>query len=220
MKKDKYSIDLTNIKAVVFDFDDTLYCGGNWSNYFVICSDFLAKYGLGKNANDVYNSLKEKYPNLKNFGMRVCNELKAKGIDVNLLYNYLNENIYDITNGNLEFMDYEELRKLSKLLPIYLVSNSPENYIKHYAKEFGIDLSMFKKVFYNLHEGEDYTKTFYIKKCISDAGILPSETLMVGDDETTDIEAAMNAETKTFLVQGIDDTKWVINSLIQLNQKK
>lgn len=207
-------LDLTQVKAVIFDFDDTLYSGGDWSDFFDICTEFLVAKGFGNSKNEIFDMLEAKYPNIHNFGMRVCNYAKENGYDVNILYDYLNENIYDISNANFEFMDYAFLEKLSKLMPIYLVSNSPENYVKHYAKEFGINLNFFEKVYYNRHEGEDFSKLFYIKKCIELAGVLPEETLMVGDDLYSDIHFGKLAGCQTFYVTRAKDTEKLIKKLI------
>lgn len=209
-------LNLNNIKAIIFDFDDTLYSGGDWSKYIDTCLDFLVEGGYAKDKQEFYDMLKKNYPDYPNLGYRVCHYMKDNGGDINFVYNKFNEKIFDISSENLKFMDYSLLDKLSKKYPIYLISNSPENYIKHYAKLFGIDLAAFKKVFYNLHEGEDFTKAFYMEKCMQDAGSTRDTTLMVGDDFFTDIMPANELGINTYLVDDVTDTENLIKNLLKI----
>ena len=137
-ENNKTILNLQNIKAIIFDFDDTLYSNGDWSRYYDECLKYFEDYGYTDDGWMFYEMLKKKYPDIPNLGYKTCKYLKEIGGDVNFLYDRLNEHIYDITNPNLKFMDYSLLEKLSKKYSIYLISNSPENYIKHYAKLFGV----------------------------------------------------------------------------------
>lgn len=217
-ENNKTILNLQNIKAIIFDFDDTLYSNGDWSRYYDECLKYFEDYGYTDDGWKFYEMLKKKYPDIPNLGYKVCRYFKEIGGDVNFLYDRLNEHIYDITNPNLKFMDYSLLEKLSKKYSIYLISNSPENYIKHYAKLFGVDLNCFKMVLFNKHEGEDYSKGFYMEKCMKDAKTLPSETLMVGDDPYTDMLPAKNLKLNTFLVDDVSETEKLIKLLLKLKR--
>lgn len=211
--------DISKLKVIIFDFDDTLYSGGSWDNFYPTCYNFLASVGVGKDAAEVEYLFNTKYAKYHPITTKASVYFAEHDMDVNLLYDYFNKNIYDITSEKMQYMDYSLLKKLAKNYVLCMVTDSPENYIKHYAQMFGLDLSVFTKIYCNKHESSDFSKSFYISKCVSEMGAKPKEAVMIGDNFNADILPARNVKIQTKYVHSVKDTEEFVKKLIEAKKK-
>ena len=91
-----------------------------------------------------------------------------------------------------------ELKKCSKLGNLYIVSNSHITEINQRAKLYGIDLSLFKKIYSNDDNSAEKDKGEFYKKIMEEEGLKPENVLVVGDKYKTDLLPARELEMNTF----------------------
>lgn len=179
-----------DIKVVVFDFDNTLYSGVDWTTAW---SEYCKK-GLRQVFNELSDEefeqllKKENITKVSNF-LTVTTILKY-GKDVKKWLDYRNERSCEMDFSNAFKMPNEELYKFANKYTLYIVSNSVVKTIKEVSKYFDIDLSVFKKVI-----GNDYshgiTKKFFYEQIIKEENINSSQLFVIGDDEIVDIIPAL-----------------------------
>lgn len=207
-------LNFENIKAVIFDFDETLYSGGDWSKYYKYCTDAFIQNGMFSTSEEVFDEIKKFFPQNENFGFRVAKYLKMKNIDIGFYREYLNKNIYDFMTDKVRAVDDELLVILSKKYKLFMISDSPKSHVNFYMKKFGLSQDSFEKIYLNSFREGDFTKAFYMEQIMKDYLLSPDEILMVGDSFLSDMEPAEKLGVQHFQVCSVDDTKNVINSLL------
>ncbi len=211
-----------DIKCVIFDFDATLYTFYGWNDeeifkYYKHCVKCLINNGLFNSIDEACETLDKKYPEINNPEHKCVYCLMENGLDTKILKNYLSENIYDITKEHLneiKVVDTKKLYELAKKYRLFLLSDSPEKYLSHLAKQLKIDLNVFEKRFSNNWEVYDISKAVCMKQIIGNAGVNTKEILMVGDSEVSDIVPAKKLGLQAFKVDTVDDTNKIIEYLI------
>ena len=205
-------IDIKNIKAIVMDFDNTLYTDANWQGYGDYYIKFLESIGI-TNADILYEELREKYKGYDST-QRTYLYLKDNNKPVDKFIEFLKNNVYDFMHDGIRVIDYKVIDNLSKKYPLYLLSLSSEFYLKHYLKLFNIDVKNYKAI-YSCAYGDKLKKDDYFKELIKNTGLNPSEILMVGDNYNSDIEPAEKLGLQTFLVNDVSETEEFFKKLIQ-----
>ncbi len=189
------------VRCFIFDFDDTLYYGveiDNWSdlalNFFNEHFSYkteaerkaiLKKYGCGRKGEECYRHIKqilldyegsiESWTNFRR-GLEVQPEAKAgKGVLM------------------------KELKKCENLGALYIVSNSSMEEIEERAQMYGIDLSIFKQIYYS-DAGEKDKGQFYEKIMLAE-NLSPEQILVVGDRFKTDLLPAKERDMNICKVQ-------------------
>ena len=187
------------IKAVIFDFDDTLYVGSVWGNYRQYEKDLVLK--LVKDEK-IYDRMVEKYQIDKTDTivqtMEIC---KKEGFSRNKFFRMIKHSVYQHPVNPIQIVSDEFLRQLSQKLPIYVVSMSNQTYLKHYFKKFDINKKYFRKI-YSMHYLKDKDKSVKMLKVAKREHLATNEVLMVGYSLRHDILAAQNIGMQTFYFQG------------------
>lgn len=186
------------IKAIIFDFDKTLYSGISWKNWpnFVIG----ALYKVVKDQQKVEHFV-EKYGIRKDASQTILAEACInEGFNFKKIRRYLKTHVCPLQakdGKKLSTISNDFLISLSKRYPLYLISLSEKKHIKFYAKKYGISLKPFKKII--TLNPLNKSKAVEMKKVVEAEKLNPEEVLMVGDNPVHDIEAAKSVGLQTFL---------------------
>ena len=182
------------IKTIIFDFDDTLYCGSKWTTWVEYI--FLGFYKSGVSKEDC-KKLYEKY-GVETFleQLKIVDLCFAENINTKKFRNYLKKNVYQHPFEVTKTISNDFLKKLSKKYKLYVLSLSEQRYIKYYGKKYGVNLKTFKKII--TLNPIDRTKAVEMKKILQKEKLLPEECLMIGDSLKSDIQSAESLGIKTY----------------------
>ncbi len=184
---------LAMIKAIIFDFDETLYVGKILSKW----PEFV-KTGFLKilKSEERVKQLDEKYHFNKETSQFVSMEIcRNENINPKKMIKFFKTNYCECDRKDVPSISNGFLKALAKHYPLYILSLSEKIHINHYAKLFGIDLKPFKKIL--TLSPLDESKEVEIRKVMKKEKLLPGEVLMVGDSMENDILPAQKAGVKT-----------------------
>ena len=187
-------------KVVVFDFDNTLYMGIDWTKEW---EDFC-KNGLRYVFRDWNDSKFEKMildENLYNYTSDgIVKVIKKYQKNVEDWISYRTVNDCDLDLSNIITISEDELKKFAEKYTLYIVSNSTQKDIREMAFKFDIDLSLFKDVIINDYKSGAGKKTFY-EEIIKRENIKPQELFVIGDNEQNDIVPALEIGARGKVVE-------------------
>ncbi len=206
-KLSQKDFEISGLKVVIFDFDNTLYdnvdWGKGWAEYVLGGIEKLLSF-LPK---EQIKNLMEKYGLYSTQGRIFEKSLKlfASG-DIPLS----TKDFRDLTATFLYEPDWtgariipnELLRELSKKYKLYIVSNSSENVIRYDCKKLGIDTSVFADIIQNRFDPRDLSKKPDYVAVMQKENATPEQMLVVGDSEFYDIGPAKELGTHTILLCG------------------
>lgn len=121
---------------------------------------------------------------------------------------YQEQNMFLIDFNKADIIDNNYLKELAKACNLYIVSNSQASSIELYAKELGIDLSVFKSVYSNKYTADNASKKEIYKEILNKENVSPYCTLVVGDNDTSDLSPARELNINVKLVK---DCKFSLN---------
>lgn len=174
------------IKVVIFDFDDTIYTGKTWDNW----PDFLFKY-LRKVLKKDFESFCKKYEIKKDVNTRdVVLWLDKEGYDVKK-FNKLYQTMLCKHSPNVKVLPDEFFKKLSEKYPLYMVSMSPQRYLKYYTKKYKVNRKYFKELQSLNFLGEVKSKSVNYIDIMKKENVSAEEVLVVGDNYKHDIVPAI-----------------------------
>ena len=212
-------VNFSKIKCVITDFDCTLYSNAAFDKteqYYL--EYFKLKGYLPQNRKSLGKILAKKpvYHNLQ----CVVEYLKKKGYSVQDFFDYMGEHPYNFLTNDIQSVNPKIIESLSKLYPLYLLSDSAPGYIDHYLKIFEIEKTNFVKCVSNDYKTDDLTKVPLMKEILETSGLKSEEVLMVGDSLRCDIETAKSLNMQTFWVKNVEDTEYIFNELINFKNNK
>ena len=209
VKEFVFNAKSSDFKAIIFDFDGTLYSGETWKYW----GDYLKKY-IALTFENAEEILKEyKVDNDTSGIVPVKMAIKYTG-SAETFYNYQKENIYSLDIDNLKVVDAQSLRELSKTYKLFIVSNSPVNYIYHYLKHFGIDKDLFTAIYDNEFKAEDISKKPRFSQILKENNLKSNQVCVVGDSFSSDVAPARALNVFAVQVNNLKETNNVINKLI------
>lgn len=212
-------IDFDKIKVVVFDFDYTLYCGGEWSEYEIRLCNFFVEKNVVNTPEEAYEMELKLKTKVGDEFHRLIKFARNCGIDPQELVDYNNEHFYHMDRVTVIPIDGNLFSELKNYYPIFIASDSPPKYLEYYMKKFGFKREDFAEVLSNEFKNEDCLKTDCFKRVLDITKVNPDEILMVGDNYKMDVETANMVGFQTFHVHGIQDTEKIIKRLIE-NKKR
>ena len=106
------------IKAIIFDFDDTLYNGPVWENWGNYTKNYV--YSNFENPEEIYE--KYGFTSNSNGASFVRMTIAEKGTS-KPFYDYQMNNICELNLTNVVVVDSERLREISKKYKLFIVSN-------------------------------------------------------------------------------------------------
>ena len=209
-------MDAKNLKCVIFDFDSTLYVNGNWDNE----DDYWQGYlDYAKIKGVTVSEICEKYSSPHKM-KSLCRYTREIGFDDAVFFEYSDKFLYDMTNENLRVVDNNLLEELKKYYKIFLISDSTPGYLRHYMKEFKININVFTECISNKYDANDMSKYPSMISVLNKTGLKPNEILMVGDSLLFDIEPAKKAGFETKKVDCLEDTESIIKDLIEIAKQR
>lgn len=200
-----------NLKAIIFDFDNTLYDGPIWEAWGKHVREFIDytfedgdKFCKEYNIIDTTNSAE------------ICEILiKLKGT-AEEFYNYESEHIFDYDLSIVNLCDISKLNLLKNKYKLFIVSNSHINYLKYQMQRFGIDSDIFEGIYDNHFYLEDRTKAYYYKKILNDYNYNPNEVIVIGDSLSKDIKPAQKLNLLNYHVKSLNDTNEIMVKLLNI----
>ncbi len=207
--------DFDKIKIVIFDFDETLYSGGNWDNANAHFCKPLVRLGLFENTADAEKTLSKKYPEISDFYKKVIAFMEENGFEPKVFRDLLeHESVYDMVSDGLRKMNYDLLNELAKHYVLYIISDSPKIYVDYYLNFFGINRNVFKEVIINPFLTEDISKFPCMQKIVLDNNADVNEVLMIGDSQVADILPAKKLGIKFEHITSVEETENLVRHLI------
>ncbi len=194
-----------DLKVIIFDFDGTLHTGEKWENWRNYMSEvlrhalphfndkqidaFLKKYHLAYNCNTSDLA----YALIQEFG------------SAQVMLEYISNNIYRLDYPNLKVISTKFLDKLTKKYSLYIVSNSPFQWITRHLENWNINKKYFKNIYFNNFNNKNPTKALLYQKIMQDEKVTPNQILVIGDNYKDDLEPAINLNMNTFQTTKIQD---------------
>ena len=174
------------IKAIIFDFDDTLYNGPVWENWGSYTKNYV--YTNFENPDEIY----------KKYGF-TCNSNGASFVKMTIaekgisqpFYDYQLNNVCELNLTDVVVVDNDRLRELSKKYKLFIVSNSSITHLNYYSEKMGIDTSCFTGIYDNQFKTENLTKTLRYQEIIDTYKLKPDSIFVIGDNPKNDIEPAI-----------------------------
>lgn len=185
-------INKSKIKAIIFDFDETMYFSSNIKEYYVKYIN-RTLHDLTDFSDDEIVSLMKEYHFYDGGKSRVsfgknCHHF---GVTKEMWNNYRIKNFFQIDYSNAEIVDNCVYEDLAKTMQLFIVSNECYENVLYKAKQLNIDLSQFKKIYAPNYENvlsysSDKMETY--KKVLYENNLSIDEVIVIGDRYSVDIE--------------------------------
>ena len=183
------------IKAIAFDFDDTIYIGDVWNNFIPYVRNFLVK---SLNLEKVDDILKSHCHGNRVFTFELAVSLEKEGYDLTKFFDLVANNVYEHTSDDVKVLPNEFLEKLSKKYSLYITTYSNQKYLKHYMEKYAIKNCFKEMLSVDLFSKERSKEPLY-EHIIEKESIKPNELLVIGDNLEKDIKTAEKIGAKGFL---------------------
>lgn len=192
----------TDIKVVVFDFDDTLYSGMNWDNWEKFVKD--ATMSIFSNYAHIDLDYVEKEFKKNSTDHTLVRLFFEFGVPIEKWLDYRKTNNCYFDYSTCKITSNNELKKFTEKYILYILSNSTREEIVESSKIMKLDLSLFKDIIVNEYLDVDYKKDKYFLEIMKRENILPSQLFMIGNSQKSDIDAATRVGAKAQLVKSAD----------------
>lgn len=206
-----------NIKAIIFDFDKTLYFSNNLEEYY---ANFIKKtiVTLGN-----YNEM-EAQKIMEEWGFvgekktpsfaKVCSNF---GISKESWDAYRVENFFEFDYDNADIVNNKTLETLSMHYPLFLVSNEVKQNLITKAQKLGIHYTLFQEIFApNVDTLNTYpTKKEVYANIIKSLNIQPNEIFSVGDRLLVDVQPMLELGGSGFVIKHPSEIDEIAHELLQ-----
>ena len=200
------------IKAIIFDFDDTLYNGPVWENWGSYTKNYV--YANFENPDEIY----------KKYGF-TCNSNGASFVKMTIsekgsaepFYNYQLNNVCELNLTDVVVVDNDRLRELKNKYKLFIVSNSSITHLNYYMEKMGIDDRCFTGVYDNQFKTENLTKALRYEEIINTYKLKPENILVLGDNPKNDIEPAIQLGMSGECVRSLRDLYRIFDHLMGVN---
>lgn len=192
---------IKGLKAIIFDFDNTLYKDIDWLNYDEFVIENVRKIFAYLTDEEFENLLKKHNFNgdrVIEFFARVC--LEELG-STKKFWNFVKDIKFDGDYSNVKLFPRQILEELSKKYTLFILSNSSVDNIKYVSKQINLDLSFFTGIYDNKFKEDDLTKARSMKDILNESQIKPHQILMVGDSIVHDLIPAKSLGLKVMLIE-------------------
>lgn len=180
-------MDLKTIKAIIFDFDGTLYNGDVWSGWGEFAVEGV-RYALKGAEENYINNLIEENNLRDNPHTYFINSLLDKR-GQKRFKRYLKRNVYPLFVNDFQFIDTKFLSNLSKKCKLYIVSLSSKKQILYHLKKLKAN-RYFTKIYMAEDLSIDSGKKKYYEKIRKQNHLRANELLVIGDHFKSDIQPA------------------------------
>jgi len=191
---------MKKVKVIVFDFDNTLYSGVDWSQEWArFCEKGLRYVFRDWSDKDFYKMIDKEMDSFFTSD-KMISVIEKYDKKVSDWLDFRIRNTCTIDYSRATCISNDELKKFAEKHKLYIVSNSTAKDINYVSTYFKMDLSVFKEIIINDYKnGPD--KKFYYEEIIKKEHIEPQQLLVIGDSEETDIKPALEVGAKVKLVR-------------------
>lgn len=213
-------MNLKKIKCVIVDFDETLYSYGDssteeYEDYLVeknLLPEIPDKYEKGKYLKKIYQN----YHSIK----AIFAYIHDNNMDDSEFRDFYNKVVWDVRTDKTVFIEPNIIKELSKYYPVYIVSDSAKKYLEFYLGEAKINKDWFAGIYSNTYDDETYSKIPVMKRIMNETGLKPSEIIMIGDSENSDIKPAKLLGFQTKHIKNVFETTEILKELTNLKSPK
>lgn len=204
------------LKLIIFDFDETLYYSPNALQCYI---QFIKKTIL-----DLSDYSEEKAMKIiKEYGFDQKGEKRVSfgktcekfGIPKQLWEDYKKNHFFEIDYENAQTVNNKLLRKMSKKIPLVIVSNEIYEHILYKSKRLKIDLSNFNQIYAPKKEnlnGIDKQETY--SKILKEYNLTPHQAIVVGDRYNVDIKPFENIGGKGVQISNTKEIESLLKYLL------
>ena len=189
------------LKAIIFDFDNTLYKDIDWLNYNEFVVENVRKIFAYLTDEEFENLLKKHNFNgdrvIESFAKICLEELGS----TKKFWNFVKDIKFDGDYSHVKLFPRQILEELSKKYTLFILSNSSVDNIKYVSKQINLDLRFFTKIYDNKFKEDDLTKARSMKDILNESQIKPQQILMVGDSIVHDLIPAKSLGMKVMLIE-------------------
>ncbi|MGD9901270.1 MAG: HAD family hydrolase [Spirochaetales bacterium] len=206
-----------HIKAIIFDFDKTLYFSKDLDDYYTkFIKDTIVKLG-GYNEEEALKIMEEygfigdkKRPS---FAKTCCNF----GISKESWDAYRIENFFEFDYENADVVSNATLQRLAQKYPLFLVSNEVKKNLITKANKLNIELSHFSNIFApDATEIDTYPTKKEIYKLIGDNLNLTYNSLFaIGDRLLVDVQPLLELGGSGIIITHPDQINEICDEIIK-----
>ena len=194
------------IKCFIFDFDDTLYYGVDWTEWNDMQQKWIRSHYQDL-TDEQFSSLCLQATGKTNLEGKDIVQLLIKEEGSAKAYldwrNSIDGEMSEFEkNGQVVSMD--EIRKFRSQCDrlggkMFIVSNSTQKGIEVFAKHYKIDLSLFDGIYVNQYSAEDATKKKIYQQIMNDNNLSNDQIMVIGNSYKQDLAPAKELKLCTFL---------------------
>lgn len=214
------------IKAIIFDFDATLYnyfdkyytINSGWTGFISRCLDYSLN-AVGYKDRDAF--IKKYHLEDMCSYFRISNGMLDEFGTNQPVIDFLNKEYFHIPDeSKIKFIDNEILKDLHKNYKLYIVSGSAPIHVKGYMKVGKIDVNNFDGIACCVRKNEKVSKVGCYKDVLIKENIKPSEVLVIGDSMTSDLFPGMELGMHVQQTKQLENIKQIIESIDAYTQTK
>ncbi len=194
---------MNKTKVVVFDFDDTLYSGADWTPWEEFCKVGLRKM-FEELSDEEFKEIEKKYYSDGATDESIAGIMLAEGRDPKKWLKYREENVCEIDYSNCKVTSNATLKAFANRYTLYIVSNSTIKEIEETIELFNINKKYFKAIYSNQFESELPTKRKLYGKIIEREKIKPDELFVIGNSYKKDVLPALEMGAKGKVISEAD----------------
>lgn len=209
------NLNMSKIKTIIFDFDETMYSSSTIRERYV---DYIKNtvMTLSNHTESETLALMEKYGFMSNGETRVSFGKNCDKFDVTKEQwdNYRVTNFFQIDYQNAQTVPNYIYKKLSKQFNLYIVSNEIYDNVNFKAKKMNIDTTPFKKIYAPTIEiVKNYvTKSEVYKMIQQSENCKFQEIMVVGDRYSVDIQPLVELGGNGLLIKHVDEITQFFNT--------
>mgnify|MGYP003571403629 CR=1 FL=1 len=206
-----------SIRAIFFDFDETMYSSDNILEYYVKfvkqtildlsnydslrADEIIKEYGFDQPSE-----------NRVSFG-KTCEQFGIKEADWNA---YKIDHFFEVDYGNAQIVDNSLYQRIAEKMPIFIVSNEIYENVLYKADKLGIDLSSFSAILAPRKANPIMiSKKDEIQKTLDELGIEYKDALVIGDRFKVDVKPMLDLGGCGVQVKNVKEVEDVLKNIIE-----
>ncbi len=200
------------IKAIIFDFDDTLYTGPASESWPVYLNNFISKLYKSKKEREEFF---RKYKIDKNIsGIKFASYMIAETGSASKFSRHLENKLCKLDTSKLTPVDNNLIKELTKKYKLAILSNSSNKYMRYHLKHLKINENYFDLIYSNKFYADDISKKRYYVEISNKWNLEPQNILVIGNSNESDLWPAILVGMQTFHVTDIDSVNNKMKELL------
>lgn len=201
------------IKAIVFDFDDTMYFQKNAEDRYLLYSKNMV-HALTGLSMDIIEQKFVEFNYVKGASRPRLRELVGYFGDYKNAYDKFRTQYFYIPDAETtEIVDSQILNKFRSKYKLFLVSGEYEFNVRKKADVLGIDLSVFDEVIGAIDPGVNVEKVAIYQSLMDKYELCANQMCAIGDRYKVDLEPLIKLGGGGFLVSELRDFNVILEYL-------